>query len=131
VSEERIKRCLRKARDSALAELLGHGHDVIKSDRGIFDLVAVKKRKVRFIRLADGRISEDERRIVRSFATSSKTISREIWTRRFRKKKIRDNKNRINLLDNPLLSRGYSPFVYPRKDAFFPAHERTHIKMRS
>lgn len=88
MGEERIKKRLRKARDSALAELMSEGYDVIKSDRGIFDLVAVKKRKVRFIRLADGKVSDDERRIVRSFATSSKTISREIWTRRFRKKRF-------------------------------------------
>jgi len=86
MGEDSVKRCFRKAKESALRELIAKGHDVTLSDRGIFDLVAVKKRKVRFIRLADGKISEDERRIVRSFATSSKAITREIWTRKFRKK---------------------------------------------
>ncbi len=86
--EEPVKRRLKKARNSALSELINEGCDVILSDGGIFHLVAVKRRRVLFIRLATDKAKEWERKIVRSFATSSKTISREIWLRKFRKKRF-------------------------------------------
>lgn len=86
MSEEPIKRRLKRARESALSVLFIQGYDAILSDGTIFDIVAVKRRKVRFIRLVTDSIKEREKRIVRSYATLSKTISREIWLRKFRKK---------------------------------------------
>ena len=80
MSEPAIKKRLRAAAERAVQILDGQGFQAFTIPGNPFHVVAVKGRKVRFIRIILDRITGNDRRLVGRFAPDSK-VSREFWVR--------------------------------------------------
>lgn len=81
MSEPAIKKRLRTAAKWAAQLLRDEGFDAFTIPGSPFHVVAVKNRKVRYIRIILGRIAGTDRRLVGRFAPHSKAVSREFWVR--------------------------------------------------
>lgn len=81
MSEDACIKRLRAAATRAVLLLREDGFDAFTIPGNPFHVVAVKGRKVRFIRIITGEIQATDRRIVERFAPDSKAVSREFWVR--------------------------------------------------
>jgi CRISPR/Cas system-associated endonuclease Cas1 len=90
MNEEAVKKRLRTAKGAALSLLRKKGCEVIYCDDHRFDLVALKKRTVKFIKICTDKIMTEDKEKVRSFAPDfkSREIKRQIWLRRRGKRKF-------------------------------------------
>lgn len=86
MAEEAIKKRIQRALQAAVFKVKKMGHDFVLADHNPFDLIAVKKRKIRFIRIALDKIEDQDLASVQSFAATSMAISREIWLRKYGQK---------------------------------------------
>ena len=82
MAELAIKKRVRVAAERAAQLLHDDGFDAFIIPGNPFHVVAVKKRRVRFIRIVLGEIESEDRRLVERFAPDSKTVSREFWLRK-------------------------------------------------
>ena len=111
MSDSSIKKRIQRALETAILGVKRKGHDFALSDHNPFDLIAVKKRKIRFIRIALDKIEVQDLASVQSFAADSKIISREIWLRK-------RGQRRFEIL-RILKSTSKTPGFYSRKCADF------------
>jgi len=78
MSEETIKRQVRRAKSAAIEKCEEMNYRIIPSDNSLFCFLAVRKMEIRMIRVIVGAISEKEIEEVRRFIPPG-TCSKEIW----------------------------------------------------
>lgn len=115
MNEEAIKKRLRTAKIAAMSFLRKKGYEVIYCDDHRFDLVALKKRTVKFIKICTDKIMTEDKEKVQSFAPDfkSREIKRQIWLRKFNKKSFEIR----NFYPKSNLSIGNTSTSMPRKVA--------------
>jgi hypothetical protein len=90
MAEEATKKRLRTAKEAALSLLRKKGYEVIYCDDHRFDLVALKKRTIKLIKICIDEITIEDKEKVRSFASDfkSREIKRQTWLKNHGKRKF-------------------------------------------
>jgi hypothetical protein len=91
MAEEAIKKRLRTAKFAAMSFLRKKGWEVVYCSDHRVDLVAIKKRTFKFIKICIDKIDVEDREKVRSFAPDfeSREIKRQVWLKIRGKRKFK------------------------------------------